>query len=653
MARAFTPDDAVRLKTVYDPQISPDGRAVAFVSGDSFTGSGKDASKMPRTRIYLASLEGGTPVEFTAGPRSDAAPRWSPDGTAMAFLSDRAKDGERQVYLLPAAGGEARRLTVVEGSIPSPRSLNPLKWQADGSRLSFLMIDGDTADEKKRHEAGDDEIDFEARHKYQRLWTLDPATGAVECVSPDGLQIWEFDISPDGGRAVAVVSDQPYEWDWYRCWLAVFDLKAGGAASTIYRNKRQVAKPTWSPDGRQIAFLTSNWSDRGVDAGDVMIMPSSGGTARNLTEGHEASYDSIRWHDGQIVAGANVDGGSGIARIDPAASGRKAWLWRDRAALGGWSIAGNGTLAAVYSTLQSLRQVYVSEATPRGERGWKQVSNLYTEMAGVALPAYSEVRWKAADGLELQGIVAVPPGRAPAGAMRAASPLPTVLLVHGGPTSACRAGIEDSHRWATFLASAGLAVFMPNYRGSTGRGVAFAESNIGDMGGKDLGDMLSGLDHLVATGVADPDRLGIAGWSYGGFTAMWAVTQTDRFKAAVAGAGICDWRSFHGRSYLQTWDSIHYGDADPYDQKSPHSRFSAINYVRRVRTPTLILHGEQDGDVPVEQSYQFYRALQELGVESKLVVYPRERHGPTELNHVLDINRRAADWLVERLVKPS
>jgi dipeptidyl aminopeptidase/acylaminoacyl peptidase len=649
MARSFTPEDSVRLKSVSDSQISPDGQAVAFVCGDSFTASGKDAPKLPRSRIYLAHASRGhvegAPQEFTAGPRSDSAPRWSPDGSSLAFLSDREKDGERQIYLLPAAGGEARRLTAVEGSIPNPRSLNPLKWFADGSRLGFLLIDGDSADDKRRTEAGDDAIEFEARPKYQRLWTVDPSTGGVECVSPDGLQVWEFDISPDGTRAVAVVSDQPYEWDWYRCRITVFDLK-GGNASTVYHTKRQVAKATWSPDGRQIAFLTSNWSDRGVDAGDVMLMPATGGQARNLTEGQEASFDSLRWHEGQIIAGANVDGGSGVASIDPA-SGHVEWIWRGRVAMSGWSMAGNGALSAVFGRLDAPRQVYVAApgSTPgKGGLEWRQVTRLHEDLAEAALPTYSEVRWKASDGLELQGFLAVPSGK-PNG------PLPTVLLVHGGPTSACRAGIEDSHRWAAFLAGAGLAVFMPNYRGSTGRGVAFAESNIGDMGGKDLGDMLSGLDHLVSQGVADPERLGIAGWSYGGFTAMWAITQTDRFKAAVAGAGISDWRSFHGKSYLQTWDSIHYGDADPYDSKGPHSRFSAINYIRKVRTPTLILHGEQDGDVPVEQSYQFFRALRELGVETSLVVFPRERHGPTEYNHVLDINRRAADWLVERLAR--
>ena len=169
------------------------------------------------------------------------------------------------------------------------------------------------------------------------------------------------------------------------------------------------------------------------------------------------------------------------------------------------------------------------------------------------------------------------------------------------------------------------------------------------MGGADFEDMMAGLDALIERGIADPARLGITGWSYGGFTTAWAVTQTNRFKAAIMGAGISDWRSFHGRSYLHSWDVIHYGGSDPYDPESPHARFSPINYVSNVKTPTLILHGEEDWDVPVEQSYQFHRALKDLGVETELVVYPREPHGPVEYEHVIDIGNRLVNWFKAKL----
>ena len=199
------------------------------------------------------------------------------------------------------------------------------------------------------------------------------------------------------------------------------------------------------------------------------------------------------------------------------------------------------------------------------------------------------------------------------------------------------------------LATQGIVVFLPNPRGSTGWGLEFAESNIGDMGGKDWEDIQLGVDHCIAEERADPDRLGIAGWSYGGFMTAWAVTQTERFKAAMMGAGIADWRSFHGRSYLCDWDAIHYGDADPWDLDGTFKKFSPITYVKNAKTPTLIMHGAEDGDVPVEQSFLFYRALQDLGVESELVVYPREPHGLQERNHMLDLNKRITEWFVKHL----
>ena len=255
--------------------------------------------------------------------------------------------------------------------------------------------------------------------------------------------------------------------------------------------------------------------------------------------------------------------------------------------------------------------------------------------------------WTAPDGWPMQGFLALPPGRA---AGTAQAPLPLVTIVHGGPTGAVRFDYQVG-RYARVLADAGLAVFVPNYRGSTGWGMAFAESNIGDMGGADFTDIQSGIDWLIADGVADANRLGICGWSYGGFMTAWAIGQTDRFSAAMAGAAVTDWPSFHGRSYLHTWDRKHYGDSDPYDPTSAHARFNPFAHVKAIHTPTLILHGELDLDVPVEQAYFLHRALMDFGVETQLVVYPREPHGFTEYAHRLDQFTRLRDWMVSHLAQ--
>jgi len=252
------------------------------------------------------------------------------------------------------------------------------------------------------------------------------------------------------------------------------------------------------------------------------------------------------------------------------------------------------------------------------------------------------IHWQGADGWEIQGFLLHPLGSS-------AGPAPMVTEIHGGPTGMASYSYFSAKRYYGLLAARGFAVFIPNYRGSTGWGLEFAESNIGDMGGKDWEDIQKGIDHCVSEGIADPERLGITGGSYGGFMSAWAVTQTDRFKAAVMAAGISDWRSFHGRSYLCDWDAIHYGGADPWDPDGIYRKFSPITHVKNVKAPTLIIHGEVDRDVPVEQAYLFYRALKDLGVETDLVIYPREPHGFGEKSHILDANRRTVNWFVEHL----
>ena len=252
------------------------------------------------------------------------------------------------------------------------------------------------------------------------------------------------------------------------------------------------------------------------------------------------------------------------------------------------------------------------------------------------------MRWTAPDGLRLGGLLMRPPG--------ATGPTPLVAIIHGGPTGMSSHGFlnRGMAALAQLLAARGIAAFLPNYRGSNGRGVAFAEANHGDMGGGDWADILAGVDHLIATGVADPERLGLCGWSYGGFMTMWGVSQTRRFKAAVAGAGISNWVSFHGGSILHTWDSIFY-EADPYDPNSVYASRSAVYHSHKISTPTLILHGDADRDVPVDQGREFFRALKDRGVETQLVLYPGSGHGPHEPRHIHDVLERSLGWLEGRL----
>lgn len=641
--RPLTPEDVVSFRNVDDAQISPDGNRVAFVVGDSF----KSDSKWPKSAIWVVDTAGGEPRRLTTGPRTDALPRWSPDGTQLAFLSDRLKEGKRQVFVLSIAGGEAVALTDITGSIPTPRGLNAVQWSPDGKSIAFLQEDPETDDERKRREAGDDAIEFEQHPKFVRVWVVDVATKELRCASPAGLQIWEFAWAPDSREMAAVVSDVPYEWAWYTNRLVRFS--ADGSAKDLVQAKRQVAFPAWSPDGKQIAFISSNWSDRGCVAGDVFIVAAGGGQARNISAGLDASVGWIEWSDDsrELLAIAHDRGGVGLHRLAADAKKNERLWWRQAAvAEAHWprfSRSRNGMLSVVMEDADHPRDVWVA-AAPRGAAAgdFRQLTRMHPQAAEIAIGETLVHHWKGHGGLEMQGLLIKPVG------FVSGRKYPLVMWVHGGPTGVSAARYYASFGWNQLLANAGYAVFLPNYRGSVGWGLEFAESNIGNMGGRDFEDMLLGIDSLIAAGIADPDRQAIAGWSYGGFTAAWAVSQTNRFRAAVMGAGIAHWLSFHGRSSLADWDAIHYAES-AYKTNGLFQKFSPLSYYENLQTPTLILHGADDADVPAEQSYLFYRALKDKKVPAELIVYPREEHAVRERAHLLDMSKRVLAWFEKHL----
>lgn len=624
----LTADDLMDLQQVSDAQMHPDGQRIAYTVSAVVT---EPKQSKAASRLWLTTLDGSEPRPLTAEGTRAASPRWSPDGATLAFLGSRAVEGKDQLFLLNE-WGEAQQATDCPGGVAG------YAWLPDNSGLLLLVTDAPPDDEEDEHEAGRDWTVYEHDHRFTRIWRYNLASEALTQVSHADAQVYELTVSTDGCEIVALVADEPYNWSWYQARLE--RLRPDGTFETLHTSKKQYTDPAFSPDGQRIAVITCTFSDQGMTGGDVLLLDRDGGNPRLLTEGHPRSYLNVAWDaDGSRLLCGAIEGGET----------QLGWLGFD----GGYDVFWQDQSTIHYSgTIFSRSRAGNRLAISRGAAA--EPVDVYTlGIDGQSLTRHSDhnphvrerriapvetLHWRAPDGTTIQGLLVRP---VDAGS----EPVPLVTLIHGGPTSLWShifPGVRSTG-WVQLLAAEGYAVLLPNPRGSMGWGTAFAEANIGDMGGADWGDIVAGIDHCITEGIADPDRLGVGGWSYGGYLTAWAVTQTTRFKAAVAGASITNWISFHGVSTIPGFDAAFYA-VDPFNWDGHYGQFSPMAHVRNVTTPTLFLHGERDPICPLGQAHEMWRALKELGVDTQLTVYPREGHGIRECEHARDVLDRAVGW---------
>lgn len=630
MPQPLTIADLLDLRQVSEARIHPDGAPVVYVQSDPVVGF---KQKSARSELWMTNGSSAS-RQLTATGMTAGHPRWSPDGSRLGFIGKRAGQDTDQFHLLDVGWGEAETVTTFAGGVES------FEWSPDGENVAVLVTDAEPEEDRTRKEQGRDHIIYEDRHLYSRLWICDTSTGESHQLIDDDLQVWEYAWSPDGGRLAAIVSTQPYNWCWYQPQLVVIDVSSGVISST-WNPPKTITRPVWSPDGSRIALVSCVWSDQGMTGGDIVVLDPASGESENLTEGHHRSYTAVEWDEaGGFVATAVEDAAAAICRLD--ADGTCHVLWKDRATISYYG-------ASIFSRDRSGNKMAVVRSDPRNpgdvwsfdltSHAWTRHTTTNPQVDGRALHDVETHYWPSFDGASIHGLLMRPAGSEPG------HPLPMIVLIHGGPTGVT--GYDfPSHRtagWAHLLASEGYAVLLPNPRGSMGFGTAFAEANIGDMGGGDLADILAGVDYCVREGIADPDRLGVGGWSYGGYLTSWVVTQTQRFKAAIAGATITNWTSFHGVSTIHQFDST-FCRSDPFNADGIYTFRSPIYHIRNTTTPVLFLHGEQDPICPPGQAHEMWRALTDLGVDTQLVIYPREGHGPREREHVIDVLERVVDW---------
>jgi dipeptidyl aminopeptidase/acylaminoacyl peptidase len=632
MAQQSTSDtvmDAVfAVRRFRQVALSPDGKRVAWVEqlrGPNGVPSGNSA-------IYTALVANpAKPRRITAGggDHSEHDLAWSSDSRQIAFLSDAESPGQLQLFVADAQAGEARQLTHAQGYLSSPQ------WSPDGKMLALLYIENAPRAAGPLVAMSPAVGLIEEKIFEQRLATVDPASGEMKQISPPDMYVYEYDWSPDGQRFAATAAHGSGDNNW---WIAqLYTLPAaGGEMKAIHKPALQMNLPRWSPDGRRIAYIGGIMSDFGSIGGDIYVVPAEGGAVRNLTPGMKSSPAWLDWlPSGQILFAQNVDGESGLATLDPATGAVKpVWNAPEVISAGEWgisvSVARDGLATAfVRSSFQHPQEVWA------GATGsWTQITRLNQN----AKPMWGDGRklhWTSG-GLNVQGWLLYPHN------YESTRKYPLVVDVHGGPAGACLPG-WPGYPFQAPLAAQGYFVLCPNPRGSFGQGESFTQGNIKDFGYGDFRDILAGVEAAVKQAPIDPQRVGITGWSYGGYMTMWAVTQTTRFRAAVAGAGLANWLSYYGENDIDEW-MIPYFGASVYDDPQVYAKSAPITFIKQAKTPTLVLVGERDGECPAPQSFEFWHALKWLGVPTQLVVYPNEGHAISDPEHQRDIVRRLVDW---------
>jgi len=613
--------------------LSPDGTRVAYV---------ELAAAPSRSTIHLAAVAGGAPVRITAGDGKTVCDEhgvsWSADGKQLAFLSDCQKSGQLQLYVAKPDGGPPRQLTRLKGLLDDP------SWSPDGKELAVLFTENlprlaGPLDPVLRETGVVESKIFE-----QRLTLIDASTGSARPLTPPDLYIYEYDWSPDGKTFAATAAHGDGDNNWWIAQLHTVNAATGDTRS-IYKPpvNQQLAAPRWSPDGKSIVFIGGLMSDEGSTGGDIFQIGTDGGSARNLTPGLRASASGLTWpkESPQLFVTGHLDGGSAISRLDPA-TGRIEQLWHGDETITpanqdtGVSLSRDGKTAALIRSSFAMPPEVWAGPIP----SWRQVTEANRGRKAPWGEAKS-LHWSN-DGFRIQGWLLYPTGFDPS------RKYPLIVSVHGGPASSVKPAWPRPGFNPLLLSQQGYFVLMPNPRGSFGQGEAFTEANVKDFGGGDLRDILAGVDEAVRTAPIDPQRIGITGWSYGGYMTMWAVTQTNRFRAAVAGAGIANWQSYYGENAIDQW-MIPYFGASVYADPAVYAKSAPINFIRQAKTPTLVLVGDSDGECPPAQSSEFWHALKTLDVKTQMVVYPNEGHMFRKPADQRDVLLRMIRWFQQNL----
>ena len=620
-------DDVIALKRIGSPAISPDGKLVAYTVRET----NWDQNQY-ETSVWVADAVTGASWRLTTGKKSSTNPTWSPDGTRILFASDRTD--KRQLYLISPRGGEAEQLATLEEA-PSA-----FAWSPDGASIAFTATDSRAEADKEREKKFGDFLVVDADARMAHLWVMDVATRRVRRLTNGSFAVGRFSWSPHGAEIAFDHRVDGTNANGGTADISVVNV-ASGVVRALVTQEGPDANPIWSPDGTRIAFqsaMQSPWHF--YTNSHVAVIPAKGGAIDDLSASFDEDPSLLEWTRDGILFTASARTSSGLYLLDPTA--KRVLMGPEPGRIASaYSVSRDGSrMAYVASTVTTMPELYVAD---RGGMGARKLTDMTAQTSRWAKAPIEVVSWKSRDGTLIEGVLHKPVG------FRAGARYPLLVVIHGGPTGVSRpvpyssAGTYPIDAWV----AKGALVLEPNYRGSAGYGEKFRSLNVRNLGIGDAWDVLSGVDFLVREGLADSSRVGVMGWSQGGYISAFLATHDPApFKAISVGAGISNWMTYYVNTDITPF-TRQYLKGTPWDDPEIYAKTSPMTYIKGAKTPVLIQHGATDQRVPLPDAYELYRGLQDMHVPSRLIVYRGFEgvgHGPSRPKSSRAVMQHNYEW---------